>query len=132
MWIKIKPYKDSDVLIYINQQKTIAVLGKSVFVKDEQSWNLTHHVLQTIIKEFLQYILKKILDYLNIHLLSIWVLSDSGIKVELDNTQYRGAKGLWKRISKVIDVEVYDERLIKDSEIRSEDSEHFLKPLRMV
>jgi len=156
-WTRVDPYSKSDVIIFINKRKTMAILGKSIFNERDQSWDLEvatwirldppyspysnpisqDHKRVTGVHTNEDYRLMKYTFELYMSLYKL------GMRLESDNIQFQGAKPLWKRISRTIDVEVwddeiksviyskYDQRKIKDEEIWSKDKEHFLKTLRM-
>ncbi len=102
--------------IYINKSKTFAVLGQTKFFKKTGSWKL---VVFTDIK------LQKMGDYYQVKAINTnedltkigkgsastlyYTLFKSGIRLVSDYEQYRGAKPLWKLMSRLINVDIYDD-----------------------
>lgn len=137
----------SDLKIYINKRKSMAFLGLTRFNEERGSWVL--EVATWIKLESLNSHYKVIGVYTNEEitgkgyaLVLYYSLYKNKMRLSSDNEQYQGAKPLWKALSRIIDIEVYDEKTktvihqkydqtkIKDSEIWSPDDKHFLKILR--
>ena len=142
--------KDLDTYqIFINKRKTVAILGCSVWDDERGSW-----ILQIVSWISLEnsYTSNNHRRVIGVHTneeprgegytVSLYYsLVKNGINLESDNEQYQGAKPLWKALSRLVNVEVYDESLksilyktytnkIDDSEIWSKDSSKFLVTLR--
>ncbi len=150
-WSKLKPYKNNEVMVFINKRKTIALLGVSQWDKDRKSWQLkiaTWVKLDDSKSSNGHRQVRGVFTHEDVrgegYTFTLYMtLYKAGIKLESDNDQYLGAKPLWKGISRVIDVQVYDEvwkkvihnkyneMEIPDIEIWSEDGKHFYKLLRM-
>jgi hypothetical protein len=141
-----------DLKIYINKRKTMVFMGMTKFIEERGSWVLEvvtwikleksptskdHHKVRGVHT-------REEITGKGYTLALYFSLFKNKIYLESDNEQYQGAKPLWKALSRLVQVEVhdekenkiihkkYDERKIQDSEIWSEDGKHFLKTLRVV
>lgn len=115
--IETFPIRDNHqkALIYINERETMAVIGTTRFYDDTNSWELDVATYMKLEKTSGGY-LKVIGVYadesirLEKYTLSLYYsLVKNGYKISSDNEQYQGAKPLWKALSKITEIEVYNE-----------------------
>ena len=151
-WKEIKTYSaktkqlDSDVKIFTTNSKGIAIIGLTQWDKVSKSWNL----------EIASYVKLERTSYGYYKVRAVFTKEDfrgsrytaslyyslvkSGILLCSDNEQYQGAKPLWKALSRLVPVEIYDERTeevfdynmdIEDDKVWSKGYQKFDKVLRV-
>lgn len=104
-----------DALCFSTNSKTTAVIGITVWDKELKSWNL--EVASYVKLEHTKYGWYKVRavytkeDFRDkkYTLTLYYTLVKSGILLCSDNEQYQGAKPLWKALSRIVPVEIYDE-----------------------
>jgi hypothetical protein len=122
-WKLIKPHFPSskiknilnDVKIFATNMNTMAIIGLTVYDEELKSWNL----------EIASYVKLERMDYGRFKVRAVYTkeefrgskytltlyysLIKNGILSCSDNEQYQGAKPLWKALSRIVPVEVYNE-----------------------
>lgn len=122
-WKLIKPYFPStkiknilnDVKIFVTNMNNMAIIGLTVYDEELKSWNL----------EIACYVKLERMDYGRFKVRAVFTkeefrgskytltlyysLIKNGILLCSDNEQYQGAKPLWKALSRIVPVEVYNE-----------------------
>jgi hypothetical protein len=115
--VKFIGNKKNDSLCFVKKSKSIAVIGLTVWDDNYKCWNLEvasyvklektpitgdhYKVIGVFTKE--DYRLEKYT------LTLYYTLIKNGIKLCSDNEQYQGAKYLWKALSRITPIEIYDE-----------------------
>lgn len=152
-WVELKCYSaktkklDDDVKIFTTKSKNNAIIGVTKFDNFSKSWTL----------EIASYVkLEKVeADYYKVravytkeelrgskYTLSLYYsLVKNGILLCSDNEQYQGAKPLWKALSRIVPVEVYnettketfdyDERIVSDDKVWSTGFDKYYDVLRV-
>lgn len=151
-WKELKTYSaktkqfDSDVKVFTTKSKGIAIIGVTKWDKFSSSWNL--EIASYVKLEQTKYGWYKVREVHtkeeyrgSRYTLSLYyTLVKSGILLCSDNEQYQGAKPLWKALSRIVPVEIYDERTeevfdynvdISDDKVWSSGYQKFDKVLRI-
>ena len=135
-----------DALCFSTNAKTIAVIGITVWDEELKSWNLEVACYVKLERTSYGYYKVRAVytkeDFRDkkYTLTLYYTLVKSGILLCSDNEQYQGAKPLWKALSRLVPVEIYDERTeelfdynmdVEDDKVWSKGYQKFDKVLRV-
>lgn len=153
-WVELKCYSakskqlDKDIKCFINKRKSICIIGLTKWDDFSKSWILEvasyvklekstvtgehHKCIGVFTKEELRGSKYTLSMY--------YTLVKHGIKLCSDNEQYQGAKPLWKALSRITPIEIFDEInktfkdysmiTVKDEEVWSADDSKYHIVLR--
>ena len=140
-WKELKVYSaktkqlDSDMKIFATKSKTVCIIGLTKWDDFSKSWYLeiaSHVRLERT--DYDRYKVREVFTKEDFrgskYTLSLYYsLVKNGILLCSDNEQYQGAKPLWKALSRLVPVEVYnessketfdyDERIVSDDKVWS-------------